>query len=89
MFLPAFFTFSHLISIYLNNRSHKMVDNKSKTSFIRYIYIYISLMNVNNIILVLHTPIILSSSFVIYIFFCICHLGSFPVIPTGEAKRDR
>ena len=38
-------------------------------------------MKVNNIILVLHTRIILLSSFVIY-FFCICHLGCFPIVIT-------
>ena len=35
-------------------------------------------MKINNIILVLRTRIILSSSFVIY-FFCICHSGRFPI----------
>ena len=35
-------------------------------------------MKINNIILLLYTPIILSS-FVIYIF-CICHSGSFPIV---------
>ena len=39
----------------------------------------ISLMKINNIILVLRTRIILLSSFVIY-FFCICHSGRFPII---------
>ena len=38
----------------------------------------ISLMKINNIILVLRTRIILLSSFVIY-FFCICHSGRFPI----------
>ena len=38
-------------------------------------------MKINNIILVPRTCIILSSSFVShdYIFFCMCHLGSFPI----------
>ena len=36
-------------------------------------------MKINNIILVLHTRTILSSSFVIYLFF-ICHSGSFPIL---------
>ena len=58
-----------------------MVAIKSKTSLIRYIQKkYISLMKINYIMLVLQTCIILSSSFVIYIFFCICHSGSFPII---------
>ena len=39
----------------------------------------ISLMKINNIILVLRTRIILLSSFVIY-FFCIRHSGRFPII---------
>ena len=39
----------------------------------------ISLMKINNIILVLHTRIILLSSFVIYSF-CICHSGRFPIL---------
>ena len=42
-----------------------MVDNKSKTPLIRHI--------------VLHTRIILLSSFVIY-FFCIRHSGRFPIV---------
>ena len=45
-------------------------------------YIYteknISLMKINNLILLLCTRIILSSSFVAY-FLCICHYGSFPI----------
>ena len=39
----------------------------------------ILLMKIINIILVLHTRIILFSSFVRYIF-CICHSGSFPIM---------
>ena len=45
--------------------------------------INISLMRINNIILVLHTRIILSPSFVIY-FFSFCHLGSFPITYEGN-----
>ena len=57
-----------------------MVDNESKTSLITDIYRKnISLMKINNIILVLHTCIILLSSFVIY-FSRIYHLGSFPTL---------
>ena len=57
-----------------------MVDNKSKTSLIRQIQKKnISLMKINNIILVLRTRIILLSSFVIY-FFRICHSGCFPIM---------
>ena len=41
----------------------------------------ISLMKINNIMLVLRTCIILLTLFVIY-FFCICHSGSFPTILT-------
>ena len=44
----------------------------------------ISLMKINNIILVLRTRIILLSSFVIY-FFCKCHSGRFPIV-IGEEK---
>ena len=56
-----------------------MVDNKSKTSLIRLIQKNISLMKINNIILMLRTCIILSSSFVTY-FFCKFHSGSFPIV---------
>ena len=56
-----------------------MVDNKSKTSIIGHIQKNISLMKINNIILVLCTCIILLSSFVIYCF-CICYLGSFSMV---------
>ena len=57
-----------------------MVDNKTKTSLIRHKQKNnISLMKINYIILVLHTHIILLSSFMIY-FFCICHSGSFPIV---------
>ena len=55
-----------------------MVANKSKTSLIR-IQKIISVMMVNNEILVLVTGIILSSSFVLYNF-RICRLGSFPIM---------
>ena len=61
------------------------MDNKSKTSLIKHIQKNISLMKINDIILVLRTRIILLSSFVIY-FFCICHLGSFPVVNPGMAR---
>ena len=46
-------------------------------------------MKINNIILVLRTRIILLSSFVIY-FFCICHSGCFPIIPsqTGNESHE-
>ena len=54
-----------------------MVDNKSKTSLSDIYRKSISLMKINNIILVLLTGILLSS-FLIY-FFCICHSGSFPI----------
>ena len=43
-------------------------------------------MNINNVILVPCTCIILLSSFMIY-FFCIYHLGNFPTIHGGEVKR--
>ena len=46
----------------------KMVDNKSKTSLIRHTQKNITLMKINNIILVLGTHIILLSSFVIYFY---------------------
>ena len=59
-----------------------MVDNKSKTSLIRHIQKKISLMKINNIILV-----ICISSFVIY-FFCICHLGSFPIVVIATFHID-
>ena len=39
----------------------------------------VSLMKINNIILVLHTRIISLYSFMIY-FVCICHSGRFPII---------
>ena len=47
----------------------------------------ISLMKINNIILVLRTRIILLSSFVIY-FFCICHSGRFPILFTLSSTCD-
>ena len=43
----------------------------------------ISRTTINNIILVLRIHTVLSSSFVIY-FFCICHSGSFPIIPVHQ-----
>ena len=60
-----------------------MVDNKSKTSLIGHMRKNISLMKINNIIMLLRTCIILSS-FVIY-FFCICLSGS--IILLGK-ERD-
>ena len=54
-----------------------MVDNISKMSLIRYIQKNISLMKIYDIILVLHTGIILLSSFVIYFFCIIMSLGKF------------
>ena len=55
------------------------MDNKSKNSLMGYLQKNISLMKINNIILVLRTRIILLSSFMIY-FFYVCHSGSFPII---------
>ena len=56
-----------------------MVDNKSKTSLMRHMQKNMSLMKINNIILVLCARVILLSSFEIY-FFCICHSGRFRII---------
>ena len=64
-----------------------MVDNKSKTSFIRHIQKKISLMKINNIILVLRSGIIIISSFMIY-FFCICHTGSFAIVVIASFHTD-
>ena len=75
-------------SYYLTHKSHKMVDNKSKTSLIRHIQKNISLTKINNIILVLRTRIILLSSFVIY-FFCICHSGRFPIMISSPSTYNQ
>ena len=45
-----------------------MVDNKNKTSLIRHIQKNISLMKINNIILVLCTAVILSSSLIFFLY---------------------
>ena len=58
-------------SFYLTHKSYKMVDNKSKTSLIRRTQKNISLIKIININLMLHTRIILLSSFVIFFFFSV------------------
>ena len=64
-YVTAFLTFS----LYLTHKTYKMVD---KTCLIRH-------MQKKNISFMVRTRIILFSSFVIYIF-CICHLGSVPIL---------
>ena len=81
--VPMFFnSLLHILSFnieFLTYKSYKMVDNNSKTSFIRHIQKNVSLMKINATILVLCTHTILVSSFVTY-FFCICHSGSIPIV---------
>ena len=61
-----------------------MADNKSKNTSLDIYRKNISLIKLNNIILVLCTHMILLSSFVIYLF-CICHnLGSVPIVLLGK-----
>ena len=55
-----------------------MVDNNIRRPLLDFYIRNISPVKINNIILVVHTSIILLSSFVIY--FCIYHSGSVPVI---------
>ena len=54
--------------MYFTEKLYKMMDNKSKISLMRHTHditkIYISLMKINNIILMLRTLIILLTSFI-------------------------
>ena len=61
----------------LAHRSYKMLDNKSKTSLIRHVQKNYITHEVNSVILILRTCIILLSSFMVYIFLYILW-GSFP-----------
>ena len=58
----------NLIKSYFTHKSHKLVDNKSKTSLFSDIQQNILLMKINNILLMLHTRIILLSSFMMHFF---------------------
>ena len=73
---------------YLTHKSYKIVDNKSKTTLIRYTHKNISLMKINSIILVLRTRMILLSSFVIYIFSVYVISYYIPSTLSSESQRN-